>query len=76
MNHYYNTVIEGYRTENTLSQEWMSKLQLFLKMVELEKLLDNLEYMKVRYGKICNTDYIAHLFKCIKEDIPFLGVYQ
>lgn len=76
MEHYFEVVMKGYSTENNLSWEWMQKLDLFIKMVEIEKLLDEMEYMYEHSGKINYDSYLLSLFHRIEQDIPWFGFYE
>ncbi len=74
MDHYFAQVLEGYHQYNTLSDEWLERVPLFLKVVEMEEVLhyipriDDLE-----------QDVRARLdFKiaCVERDLPYLGFFD
>lgn len=74
MDHYFAQVLEGYHQYNALSDEWLARVPLFLKVVEMEEVLhyipriDDLE-----------EDVRARLdFKiaCVERDLPYLGFFD
>jgi Ser/Thr protein kinase RdoA (MazF antagonist) len=77
MDNWYNKVLEGYFTENTISDYWLEKLPFFIKLVEMEWVLG--EFLDAfRSGGEMEYDDEEILFKlkCIKEEIPYFGLYH
>jgi Ser/Thr protein kinase RdoA (MazF antagonist) len=74
MAHYMAQVMEGYHRENTLSAEWMARLPLFVRWIQVEEFL----YF-ARYIDEPDEDMQAQLgfkIKCIQEDIPYMGFFD
>jgi Ser/Thr protein kinase RdoA (MazF antagonist) len=74
MDHYFARVLEGYGQHNALSDQWLDKVPLFLKVVEMEEVLhyipriDDLEE-DVR----ARLDY---KIACVERDLPYLGFFD
>ncbi len=76
MAHYFDTVLKGYSSENTISDTWLDKLPFFLKLVEMEGFLNELHYMTTVEGGIEYDEYTAFRIECITKDIPYLGFFD
>jgi Ser/Thr protein kinase RdoA (MazF antagonist) len=73
---YFDQVMNGYNRENTLTQEWLDRLPLFLKVVEMESLLSRLEYRQANHLPLLDDGEVGYLIRCIEEDIPYLGFFD
>lgn len=72
MQDYFATVIEGYRSENNLSEEMLDKLPLFIDMVLVENIVDECECCK-RAGEEPDYEEIENAANCLINDIVFAG---
>ena len=45
MDRYMEQVMEGYTRENTLSSEWLDRLPLFLRLVQMQELVYYAQYL-------------------------------
>ena len=72
MQDYFATVIEGYRSENNLSEDMLEKLPLFIDMVLVENIVDECECCK-RAGEELDYEDIENAANCLINDIAFAG---
>lgn len=76
MDNWYNKMLEGYFTENSINNTWLSKLPFFIKLVEMEWVLGEFQEA-VRCGEEIEYDEeLAFKIKCVEEDIPYFGFYD
>ncbi len=76
MNDYFSKVLAGYYSENSISDTWLEKLPFFIKLVEMEWVIGEFQYMLINEGKIEYDEEILYRIKCIEEDIPYLGFFD
>jgi Ser/Thr protein kinase RdoA (MazF antagonist) len=74
MDHYFEKVLEGYNRENTLSDQWVARLPLFLKLIQIEEFLYFVRYIDDGDEEI--QAGLNYKMKCIEEDIPYLGFFD
>jgi Ser/Thr protein kinase RdoA (MazF antagonist) len=74
MDHYLEQVLEGYSQENAIGTERLSRLPLFLKLVQAEELLHFLQYIDTADAAM--QARLNYLIKCIEDDIPYLGFFD
>ena len=43
MQHYFDTILEGYKSETTISDEFLNQLPIFIDMVLIENIVDEFE---------------------------------
>jgi Ser/Thr protein kinase RdoA (MazF antagonist) len=72
MKHYFDTVLEGYRSETGISDEWLEKLPLFIDMTIIENVVDEFE-CAAREGELPDDEDIAGPADCLVNDIPYAG---
>ncbi len=70
--HYFDTVLEGYRSETDVSEDLLSKLPLFIDMVLIENIVDEFECCE-REGKKLDFKDIKTKAKCLIKDLPYFG---
>ena len=68
MQHYFNTILEGYKSETTSPYELLNQLQIFIDMVLIENIVDEFECAaredeEVDYEDI--EDAATHLIKTV-----------
>lgn len=74
MDRYMEQVMTGYTRENTLSDEWLARLPLFLRLVQMQELMHFAQYMDEPDEKLqARLRYKIH---CIENDIPYLGFFD
>jgi Ser/Thr protein kinase RdoA (MazF antagonist) len=70
--HYFDTVLEGYRSETDVSEELLSKLPLFIDMVLIENIVDEFECC-AREGEKLDFKDIKTKAQCLIKDLPYFG---
>ncbi|MBP5492280.1 MAG: phosphotransferase [Clostridiales bacterium] len=73
MDHYFETVLEGYRSETDVAQELLDQLQLFIDMTIIELLVDEFE-CAAREGELPDEEDIGISINILVHDVPFCGV--
>ena len=73
MEHYLNTVLDGYRSETYVSEDMLDKLQLFIDMTLIENIVDEFE-CAAREGEELDEEDIRQAAFCLINDIPLLGI--
>ena len=74
MDRYLEQVMVGYTRENTLSDEWLAHLPLFLRLVQMQELTYYAQYLDGADEEIqAGLRYKIH---CIENDIPYLGFFD
>ena len=72
MRHYFDTVLEGYRSETDVSDDMLAKLPLFIDMTIIENVVDEFE-CSAREGELPDEEDIKDLAECLVNDIPYAG---
>ena len=70
---YFATILEGYRSETTVSEELLEKLPLFIDMVLIEGIVDEFE-CAAREGEEPDPEDVEDYVKCLVEAIPYAGI--
>ena len=65
--------LQGYRTETDLPEEMLKKLPLFIDMVLIENIVDELECC-AREGEAPDWEDIEDAAECLINDIPYAGL--
>jgi len=74
MDHYMEQVMEGYNRENSLSAEWLARLPLFVRLIQVEEFLHFAQYIEEADEEMqAELDY---KIKCIEDDIPYMGFFD
>lgn len=74
MKQYMDQVMTGYSKENTLSEEWLARLPLFLRLIQMQELIYYAQYLDDPDGEIqAGLRYKIH---CVENDIPHLGFFD
>ena len=73
MQYYFDKILEGYRTETDITEESLSKLQLFIDMVHIENIVDEFECC-AREGEEMDYEDIEDAAECLLHNIPFAGI--
>lgn len=72
MDHYFGTVLEGYRSETNVSEAMLEKLPLFIDMTIIEYVTDEFECC-AREGEEPDEEDIGNAVHCLVHDIPYGG---
>ncbi len=73
MGHYFDTVLDGYRSETEVSEEMLTRLPLFIDMVLIENVIDEFECC-AREGEGLDYEDIEDAAECLIHKIPYVGV--
>ncbi len=74
MDRYMEHVLAGYTRENTLSDNWLARLPLFLRLIQMQELMHYAQYLDEPDEEIqAGLRYKIH---CIENDIPYLGFFD
>jgi len=74
MDHYMEQVLNGYHRENTLSEAWLARLPLFLRLIQMQELIHYAQYLDEPDEEIqAGLRYKIH---CIENDLPYLGFFD
>lgn len=73
MEHYFHTILLGYRSETDVSGELLEQLPLFIDMVLVENVVDAFECC-LREGEEVDDEDIAQAAMCLIKQIPYAGV--
>ena len=78
MDHYYAKILLGYNREYILPAFWLEKLPFFLKVIEMDSLLERLAYWQDNQLPVPDDDQeeVDYLVRCITDDIPYLGLFD
>jgi Ser/Thr protein kinase RdoA (MazF antagonist) len=70
MERYMEQVMGGYTRENMLSNAWLDRMPLFLRLVQMQELVYYAQYLDKPDEKI--QAGLRYKIRCIEEDIPYL----
>ena len=73
MAQYFNTILEGYRSETDISDLLLEQLPLFIDMVLIENIVDEFECC-AREGEELDYEDIEDAAQCLIKRIPYAGV--
>ena len=68
----FGVILQGYRTETAVSEEMLKKLPLFIDMVLIENIVDELECC-AREGEEVDWEDVEDAAECLINDIPYAG---
>jgi len=74
MNHYMEQVMEGYYRENSISTEWLERLPLFLRLIQIEEFLHFVQYIE-RQDEELQAE-LNYRIRCIEDEIPYMGFFD
>jgi len=69
----FSVILQGYRTETDVSEEMLEKLPLFIDMVLIEHIVDEIEVC-AREGENVDWEDIEDAADCLINDIPYAGI--
>lgn len=74
MDHYMAQVMEGYHHENSLSDEWLARLPLFIRLIQVEEFLHYVQYLDQPDHDLQSE--LNYKIKCIEDGIPYMGFFD
>ena len=66
MQNYFNTILKGYKSETSISDNLLNQLPLFIDMVLIENIIDEFE-CAVREGEEVDPEDIDHILGSISR---------
>ena len=72
MARYFDTILEGYRSETEVSEDMLARLPLFIDMTLIESVVDEFE-CGAREGAEPDPEDIEGAADCLIRDIPYAG---
>jgi Ser/Thr protein kinase RdoA (MazF antagonist) len=74
MERYMEDVLTGYSRENSLTQEWLARLPLFLRLIQMQELMHYAQYLDEPDEELqAELRYKIH---CIENELPFMGFFD
>ena len=74
MKRYMDEVMTGYVRENTLHHEWLARLPLFLRLIQMQELMHFGQYLDEADQE--TEAGLRYKIRCIENDIPYLGLFD
>ena len=74
MDHYMSEVLLGYNKWNTLSDDWIERIPLFIKLIQVEEFLHFVQYIDADDAE--TQSHLRYLIACIEQDLPFMGFFD
>ena len=74
MEHYMDQVMEGYNRENSLSAEWLARLPLFVRLIQIEEFMHFVQYIDESDEEM--QSQLDYRIKCIEDEIPYMGFFD
>lgn len=75
MKRYFETILEGYRSETDISDAFLDRLPLFIDMVLIENIVDEFE-CAAREGEEPEFEDIEDAAECLTGSIPYAGFFE
>ena len=76
MGKYFETVLEGYRSETNLDDSELSKLPMFIQVYQMDTILHEFEEMRDNGQDVECDEELSYHIKCLENDIPFMGFFH
>jgi Ser/Thr protein kinase RdoA (MazF antagonist) len=74
MDDYMEQVMAGYNRQNLLADEWLERLPLFIKLIQIEEFLHYAQYIDAPPEDILAG--LNYKIRCIEEEIPYMGFFD
>ncbi|MGG0720253.1 phosphotransferase [Robertmurraya massiliosenegalensis] len=76
MDNYFETVLEGYKSETGIENSMLDKLPLFIQVTLMEGIVDAFEVMRNNGEEPECDEELSYLIKCLEDDIPYKGFFH
>ena len=60
--------------ENTLSSEWLARLPLFVRLIQMQELMHYAQYLDDPDEEVQGG--LRYKIRCIEDDIPYMGFFD
>jgi Ser/Thr protein kinase RdoA (MazF antagonist) len=74
MERYMEQVMTGYTRENSLSEAWLQRLPLFLRLIQMQELTYYAQYLDEPDEEI--QAGLRYKIRCIEGEIPYMGFFD
>jgi Ser/Thr protein kinase RdoA (MazF antagonist) len=74
MEGYMDQVMEGYTRVNSLSAEWLERLPLFIRLIQVEEFLHYAQYLDEPDEELQGE--LSYKIRCIEDGIPYMGFFD
>ncbi len=74
MDRYMEQVMAGYTRENTLSGEWLARLPLFLRLIQMQELMHYVKDLDSPDEEL--QAELRYKIRCVEQDIPYMGFFD
>lgn len=74
MDRYMEQIMEGYTRENTIGEEWLERLPLFLRLIQMQELMHYCQYLDEPDMEL--QVEMRYKIRCIEQDIPYMGFFD
>jgi Ser/Thr protein kinase RdoA (MazF antagonist) len=76
MDDYFETVLEGYKSETKIEDSMLERLPLFIQVTLMENIVDAFEGMHNTGEEPECDEELSYLIKCMEDDIPYKGFFH
>ncbi|MDQ6420437.1 phosphotransferase [Paenibacillus sp. LHD-117] len=76
MDDYFQTALEGYRSETRIEDSMLEKLPLFIQVNLMEGIVDAFEVMRNNGEEPECDEELSYRIKCLEDDIPYMGFFH
>lgn len=74
MERYMADVMTGYASENAIGDEWLERLPLFLRVIQMQELMHYAQYIDQPDEELQAA--LRYKIYCIENDIPYMGFFD
>ena len=74
MDHYMEQLMEGYQNYHNLTDEWLVRMPLFIKLIQMEEFLHYAIYLDEPDDTL--QAELQYKIKCIEDEIPYMGFFD
>jgi Ser/Thr protein kinase RdoA (MazF antagonist) len=74
MEYYMDKILKGYFSENELSADWIEKIPLFIRLIQVEEFLYYVQYFHDPDEQI--QAHLRYMIKCIEKNLPYMGFFD
>lgn len=74
MDDYMGYVFQGYQRENSLPDQWLKEIRLFIKLIQAEEFLHYVRYFPAQDPE--TSAHLRYLIACIERDLPYMGFFD
>lgn len=67
-------VMTGYARENTISADWLARLPLFIRLIQMQELIHYAQHLDNPDEEIQSG--LRYKIHCIENDIPYMGLFD